>query len=246
MPIDGTTWTLRNVYVHDTLDGFESGNSTNLTVNMYNSVFARNGGGAGPDHNVYIGAGNLGSTANVINSVFEQANLGHSFKTRALQNNFTCSMFLLNEDNVYLGSQDIDIDGGTPVINKSLLVNANGAGSAWNNQNSWDNGKFAVDNEAGYTVNNEAVTNSNIVNDQNNTIWPMILGIRFTGPNPVPATWSETNLYGQIQAAATCRERYYSERSCLDPAHGKHSRCQFGQHQQLLHELGGGGLQRRA
>jgi hypothetical protein len=44
VPIDGTTWTLRNVYVHDTLDGFESGNSTNLTVNMYNSVFARNGG----------------------------------------------------------------------------------------------------------------------------------------------------------------------------------------------------------
>ena len=83
VPTDGTTWTLRNVYVHDTLDGFESGNSTNLTVNIYNSVFARNGGGAGPDHNVYIGAGNLGSTVNVINSVFEQANLGHSFKTRA-------------------------------------------------------------------------------------------------------------------------------------------------------------------
>ena len=192
-PIDGTTWTLRNDYVHDTLDGLESGNSTNLTINIYNSVFARNGGGAGPDHNVYIGAGNLGSTVNVINSVFEQAITGHSFKTRALQNNFTCSMFLINEDNVYLASQDIDIDGGTPVINKSLLVNANGAGSAWNNQNSWDNEKFGVDNEAGYTIYNEVVTNSNIVNDQNNTTRPMILGVRFTGPNPVPATWSGNN-----------------------------------------------------
>jgi hypothetical protein len=190
VPTDGTTWTLRNDYVHDTLDGLESSNNTSLTINIYNSVFARSGGGAGPDHNVYIGLGNLGSTVNVINSVFEQANTGHSFKTRASVNTFTCSMFALNEDNVNLGSQDMDIDGSTPTINKSLLVQADGAGEAWNNQNAWDNQKFAVDNEAGYTVYNEVLTNSNIVNDHNSTVWPMILGQRFTGPNPVPAIWS--------------------------------------------------------
>lgn len=190
VPVDGTTWTLRNVYVHDTLDGLESGNSTNLTANIYNSVFARNGGGAGPDHNVYVGTGNLGSTVNVTNSVFEMANTGHSFKSRASVNNITCSMFALNQDNVNLGSQDMDIDGATLTINKSLLLQADGAGETWNNQNAWDNQKFAVDNEAGYTVYNEVVTNSNIVNDHNGTVWPMILGQRFTGPGAVPATWS--------------------------------------------------------
>jgi hypothetical protein len=107
-------------------------------------------------------------------------------------------MFLLNADNVYLGSQDIDIDWGVPIINKSLLLQGNGAGLSWNNQNAWDNEKFAVDNEAGRTavplLYNEVVTNTNMVNDQsNNKFWPMVLGQRFTGPNPVPATWSGNN-----------------------------------------------------
>ena len=96
-------------------------------------MFSRNGGGAGPDHNVYVGAGALGSTVNVANSVFEMANTGHSFKTRAFNNNFTCSMFVMNQDNVYLGSQDMDIDGATPVMNKLLMFQANGAGARWTN-----------------------------------------------------------------------------------------------------------------
>jgi hypothetical protein len=194
IPGDNTAWTLRNVYAHDTLDGLESGNNWDTTINVYNSVFARSGGGGGPDHNVYVGAGNLGNTTNVINSVFEQANLGHSFKTRAKQNNLTCSMFVLNADDVYLGSQDIDIDWGTPIINKSLLVQGNGGGTVWNNQNAWDNVKAFVDNEAGRTaiplLYNWVVTNTSMVNDHNSFVYPAILGSSFTGPNPVPATWS--------------------------------------------------------
>jgi hypothetical protein len=206
IPGDNTLWTLRNVYAHDTLDGLESGNNWDSTINIYNSVFSRNGGGSGPDHNVYVGAGNLGVIVNVLNSVFEQANLGHSFKTRAKRNNLTCSMFVLNADNVYLGSQDIDFDWGTPIVDKSLLVQGNGAGLSWNNQNAWDNWKFAVDNEAGRTavplLYNEVVTNTNIVNDQSgNKFWPSVLGQRFTGPNPVPATWSNNKFVWTNQAS---------------------------------------------
>jgi hypothetical protein len=208
IPGDSTTVTLRNVYVHDALDGDESGNNWPATFNFYNVVFARSGGGSGPDHNVYIGnggivdgsgvpTGNGGNTVNVVNSVFEQVNTGHSFKERAANANFTCSMLIANADTVYLGTGDFDADFGNMTINKSLLFQGNGGGNAWNNQNGFTHGKFAGDNETGRYLSpplyNQVVTNSNLVNDQMVLFYPILIAQRFTGPNPVPAVWSGNN-----------------------------------------------------
>jgi hypothetical protein len=144
---DGTTWTLRNVYVRDGSQGLITGNSTNFTLNIYNSVFARSGSGNGPEHDVYIGGGAGNNTVNVLNSVFEQPITGHAFKERAKFFNASCSMFLVNEDDVYLGSETIDMDSGQPNLTDILSVNGAGSSAAWTNNSSWDNLRYAVDYE---------------------------------------------------------------------------------------------------
>lgn len=191
IPNDATTWYLRNDYIHTALDGLESGNVATMSMNIYNTVIARSGGGSGPDHDVYLGGNTQWRSVNTVkNSVFETPTNGHSFKTRSYTNNFSCSMFLENQDDTYMGSQDLDIDGGETVVDKSLFFNGNGATPGWNNQQSWDAAKFGVDNEAQYSVYNWVVTNSNIVSGHPQWFWPMVVGQRFTGPKPVPAVWS--------------------------------------------------------
>ena len=129
--VDGSTWTLRNVYIRDGAQGMITANRTDFTLNIYNSVFSRNGGGNGPEHDIYVGEGGGHNIVNVVNSVFEQPIVGHAFKERAKVFNATCSMFAVNQDDVYLGSETIDMDSGQPTFTNILSVNGGGAPAAW-------------------------------------------------------------------------------------------------------------------
>lgn len=175
--IDGSSWTLRNVYVRDASEGLITGNTQDFTLNIYNSVFARNGGGDGPEHDVYIGGGNRGNTVNVVNSVFEQPVLGHAFKERAKTFSATCSMFVVNEDDFYLGSETMDMDSGQPNLKNILSVNSGGAPVGHTNNSSWDNVRYGVDNEEDISPFLPMVSGSIFVADQPNSAhWFVSLG----------------------------------------------------------------------
>lgn len=161
VPIDGQTWTLRNVYVRDTVEGLISGNSTDMTLNIYNSYFARSGGGNGPEHDIYVGDGGAdvacgnaypcsgtgGNHLNVVNSVFEQPIIGHAFKERARYGNVSCSIFMVNGDDFYRGSETMDMDSGQQTITNVLSVSSGGPTEHVTNNNNWDSVRYAVDEE---------------------------------------------------------------------------------------------------
>jgi hypothetical protein len=164
---DSTTVTLRNVYLRDSSQGIISGNSNDFVLNIYNSVVARHGSGNGPEHDVYIGEGAGSNIVNVVNSVFEQPIVGHAFKERAKIFNATCSMFLVNQDSVYTGSETIDMDSAQPTFTNILSANGGGSSGTWTINNSWDNTRYGVDNEsAPYPVNLITITGSTFLADQ--------------------------------------------------------------------------------
>jgi hypothetical protein len=180
--------TLRNVYIHDTSQGMLTGNTNHLTLNIYNSVFARNGGTSGPRHNVYVGEGDNTNVVTVKNSVFEQAFYGHSFKERALSFNSSCSIFAVNQDLTFTGSETIDIDSGVVALNNILSVNGGGSSAGWTNQNSWDNIRYGVDQEANLPATNTiTATGSTFLADQPGSgHWHVTTAIRFS---TTPMTW---------------------------------------------------------
>jgi hypothetical protein len=169
-PRDFRTWTMRNVYAHDSLQNLISSNVVDQTVNFYNSVFARSGGGDGPEHIIYMGEGGGHSITNAVNSVFEQAIVGHTFKERSQVANFTCSMFLQNIDGLYNGSETVDMDSGSPHFDKILSVNGDGSTPSWTNQNSWDSMRYGGDWEADLQPNAPTVNNSTYVAQQLNSV----------------------------------------------------------------------------
>jgi hypothetical protein len=189
---DATQWTLRNVYVHDGTQGLISGNVAHLTFNFYNSVFARLGTGDGPEHDVYIGEGDHTSIVTVNNSVFEQSHIGHSFKERAQTLKVNCSIFAVNQDQVYLGSETIDLsEGGNATITNSLSA-AGGANPQWSSSNAWDSMRYGY--EAGAPPNLPFASNRPVIN---NTVFladdpahydMFTMGLPVT-PTP-PITWS--------------------------------------------------------
>ncbi|HEY1982463.1 MAG TPA: hypothetical protein VGH13_20495 [Xanthobacteraceae bacterium] len=186
---DGRTVTLRNDYIRDGAQGYITGNTVDFTANFYNVVFARNGGGNGPEHNVYIGEGNNGNVVNVKNSVFEQPITGHAFKERAKFFNASCSMFIVNEDDVFMGSETIDMDSGQPNLTNNLSVNSGGSGATNSNQNSWDSMRFAVDYETGQSLKQPIVKNNIFLADQaDSRHWFFTFGERITSP---PAVFSD-------------------------------------------------------
>jgi hypothetical protein len=175
----GTTLTLRNVYVRDSKQGLATGNSNDTTINIYNSVFARNG----PDHNVYVGHGGLANThVNVRNSVFEQPNAGHAFKSRGEFFDSSCSMYVKNADDVWMGSADIDLNGGQPTLTNNVFVSSGGAHPGWTAQNSSDTIRYAVD-EAPPTSPRIPVVNNNIfITDDPERHWFFTFGNRIDHP----------------------------------------------------------------
>ncbi len=183
IPRDYRTFTMRNVYLRDTTEGILSANSVDFTINIYNSVVARSGGSDGPEHDVYIGEGAGGMLTNVVNSVFDRSLYGHTFKERSKVINFTCDMFVQNSDDVYAGSETVDMDSGSPTFTNILSVNGAGSPKSWTDQQSFDNLRYGLDWEAILDPNVPAITGSNIIAEQPGSAHPFwTLGIPLTHP----------------------------------------------------------------
>lgn len=187
--IDGTTLTLRNVYVRDAAQGLVTGNSTDFTLNVYNSVFARNGTGNGPEHNIYVGDGALANThVNVKNSVSEQPSYGHALKSRGIFFDSSCSMYVKNGDDVWMGSEDIDLNGGQPTMTNNVFVSGGGGHPGWTRQNSWDTVRYAVDANPPTPPHIPVVNNNYFISDDPTYFhWFFTFGERMANP---PVTFS--------------------------------------------------------
>ncbi len=99
------------------------GGGPGATVTIDHCVFDQNGGndgnGAGNIHNIYLG--NLNAVT-VTNSIFENAQIGHEFKSRAVNNTLTNNVFISGVG-VGTGSYDIDIpNGGKAVIENNTII----------------------------------------------------------------------------------------------------------------------------
>lgn len=103
------------------LSGASSGTPvTSITID--HCLFDGNGGpdgGGGNIHNIYIGRTDF---ATVTNSVFENALVGHEYKSRALVNTLTNNLFISGVG-TGTGSYDIDIpNGGRTTITSNTIV----------------------------------------------------------------------------------------------------------------------------
>jgi hypothetical protein len=151
--------TLRNVYIHDGAQGVINSDGPHHDLYVYNSHFARNGGGSGPEHNLYFGHGDDTDVLVIKNSIFEQPLIGHDIKTRASQTTLNCDKLLINQDWSFEGSELVDASEGRIVrIYDSLLVNGgagapNGA-SSWSDDQSFDHIRFGADRESPLLTNN--------------------------------------------------------------------------------------------
>ena len=87
---EGTNLTLRNCYLHDNENGLLSSPNPTSEITIEHSEFARNGGGEGMTHNLYIG---VIARLIVRQSYFHHAIAGHNLKSRAASSMITDSRF---------------------------------------------------------------------------------------------------------------------------------------------------------
>jgi Ca2+-binding RTX toxin-like protein len=87
------------------------------TIVLNNDTFNENGSGTGSTHNAYIGAVD---SLTVTNCIFEQANVGHELKSRALVNTITNNSFY--DGPTADPSYDIDLpNGGVDVVENNTI-----------------------------------------------------------------------------------------------------------------------------
>ena len=87
------------------------------TVSIDHSVFSSNGSGSGYTHNLYIGAV---ASLTATNSVFEYANVGHEFKSRAVSNTISGNVFY--DGPTGTASYDIDLpNGGNDTVTNNYI-----------------------------------------------------------------------------------------------------------------------------
>ncbi len=87
------------------------------TIVLNNDTFNENGSGSGYTHNAYIGAVD---SLTVTNCEFEQANVGHELKSRALVNNITNNLFW--DGPTATPSYDIDLpNGGADTVENNTI-----------------------------------------------------------------------------------------------------------------------------
>nr|WP_294521687.1 hypothetical protein [uncultured Rhodopila sp.] len=87
------------------------------SVVLNNDTFNGNGSGTGYTHNVYVGAVD---SMTVTNCVFEQADCGHEFKSRALVNTITNNLFW--DGPTATPSYDIDLpNGGADIVENNTI-----------------------------------------------------------------------------------------------------------------------------
>jgi len=78
--LEGRSLVLRNCYVHDNENGLLTGANATSEITIDHCEFARNGGGDGFTHNIYVG--NVAKLT-VTNSYLHHAVVGHNLKSRA-------------------------------------------------------------------------------------------------------------------------------------------------------------------
>jgi hypothetical protein len=88
--IDGTSFTLRNAFLHDNENGILTGANTASNILVEYTEFGHNGYGDGYSHNLYIG--NVGSLTFRYNYSHD-ANVGHNLKSRARTNMIAYNRF---------------------------------------------------------------------------------------------------------------------------------------------------------
>ena len=79
--LEGRNFTLRNAYIHDNENGLLTGANPASEITVQHCEFARNGGGEGLTHNVYVGAV---ARFTISDSYLHHAVGGHNLKSRAL------------------------------------------------------------------------------------------------------------------------------------------------------------------
>jgi hypothetical protein len=152
--------TLRNVYIHDSHQGYISGDSLHNSLEIFNSHFARNGG---QSHNLYQGQGDGNSFLHITNSIFEEAFVGHDIKSRSSETDINNSLIIMNSDDVNLGSEVIDASNGYILrVHNTVMVNGPGGGDHYNDDQSFDTIRFSADDCCGPLLPN------NFVDVQNN------------------------------------------------------------------------------
>lgn len=81
--IEGANISIRNCFFHDNENGVLSGANMDSDIVIEASEFARNGGGTGQTHNIYIGAV---KSFTLRHSYSHHARVGHNVKSRAARN----------------------------------------------------------------------------------------------------------------------------------------------------------------
>lgn len=88
--VEGRNFVLRNAYLHDNENGLLTGANATSEIVIDHCEFARNGGGEGLTHNLYIG--NV-ARLTVSNSYLHHAVGGHNLKSRAMSSTLTDNRF---------------------------------------------------------------------------------------------------------------------------------------------------------
>jgi hypothetical protein len=188
--LNGSKTTLRNVYIWNSLQGIISGDGLHHDLYIYNSHFARNGGGNGPEHNIYAGEGDSADVLVVQNSILEQVNVGHDIKTRASSTTLTCDQLLINQDNVYLGSELLDCSEGRVCTVRGVQFLNGGANPSWSNNQSYDALRFGADREFTTLTNNYIDLQNSLLISDNNGYFRFINLFQVMSPSP---PYSATN-----------------------------------------------------
>ena len=202
---DCLTFTMRNSYIHDTTQGMITGNTQHITLNLYNDVFARNGGPDGPEHDIYVGEGDQASSVvNVVNSVFESPIVGHAFKERAANLNLTCSLFTVNQDTVYEGSETLDASNAGAINATHNLFATGDADPAWTANNAWDTVRYGY--EAGpppfsYPNTSTPLFNDNVFLDDDPVTNHDFVSIAVPITPTAPVAWSGNKFVWAAPAA---------------------------------------------
>ena len=186
--------TLRNLRIHgfkgvDANGIFSTGNTSGL-LKLESIELFDNGGGNGPEHNVYINHSTLDPNFTVLmrGSWSHDAYYGHLFKSRAQRNILEGNYFMGTKSNNGIQTENYLVDlpeGGTLLLRNNVLIkNASGDGSnamsvtfAMENQNNVASNRVLIEN-------NTFVTFGKYYDTQNHPIYPM----QFYYPAKVPGS----------------------------------------------------------
>ena len=121
--LEGRNFVLRNAFLHDNENGLLTGANATSEITIDRCEFARNGGGEGMTHNLYVG--NVAKLT-VTNSYLHHAIVGHNLKSRAMVTTLTDNRFADEADG--RASYEADFpNGGRVTLAFNIFQKGNGA-----------------------------------------------------------------------------------------------------------------------